>query len=149
MRRMIVAIALLVCACSRSEQAEPGPVYTPAVANLLTALSKDCAFTRADGVETWTCTGRQTNLTVVLGREDHVRSVEFVIVASSAFETAEMLKPVLPSVASPTLIDYIAKRINRGMAMPEEEIEGVMVYVKNAYPKYNLVMRWFPGPAAE
>src|SRR5256885_4453400 len=125
---IVVALVLLGCGCSRSSPPERGPAYTPAVANLLGAIAGDCAFTRTDGLEHRTCKGRQATMTIDLGPERTIRSLEIVVLASSSYEAAEMLKPVLPAVASPALIDAIARRITRNMAMPDEVLEGVTVH---------------------
>ena len=139
---IFVAFAVLGCACSRSHEPDRGPLYTPAVANLLNALAGDCAFTRADGLEHRTCRGRQATMTIDLGPDRNIRALEIIVVASSSYEAAEMLKPVLPAVASPTLIDAIARRITRNMAMPDEELEGVTVHVRSSNPKFTVGLRW-------
>jgi hypothetical protein len=140
MLRRFVAVALLACACSRSDPGR-GPAFTPAVADLLTAIAKDCAFTRSGGHEQRTCRGRQTTMTIDLS-EGRLRAVEIVVLASSSFEAAAMLRPILPSVASPALIDAIAERMTSKTSVPDETVEGVIVHVASVNPRYTLSLTW-------
>ena len=137
-----VAVAVAGFACGGEPSGPPGPVYTPATADMIRALAADCQIHPTEsGGETRDCRGRQATVRIELDRERRLRELDMMVLASTGVEEAWVLyNNVLPSTVGAEITDTAHRRL-RGEATPDR-VAGARIATMIDGQQYKVKLTW-------
>lgn len=142
-------LTLVVCAACGGEPRSAGPALTPLMQTQLSAFAPDCEVqpgTDGGVVERRSCKGRQTTVTIALGKGRQLRTIDVVITAHTVNETKMLLEPTIRSVVSPRASQAAVDLLGKSTTPETVNVDGVAVTVVSAagagVNTYSVGLRW-------
>jgi len=121
MVRGLFVWAALALGCAKASKPVPeGQALTPGAANSLRAIAPDCRITRTPDDERRDCRGQRGTVTITLGAQDRLRTIEIRLVSMPLFQArgffVSALTGVLGARGVEVVVEHLDKLVTAGRA---------------------------------